>query len=81
MTTSKGTGSKRRKKAEVTRPPEQFLELAELLDYVGQVIARGVPGAVWVRAEIAALTEAADVPPKGTPPRHGWLFAPQGLSV
>ncbi|WP_339094582.1 exodeoxyribonuclease VII large subunit [Deinococcus sp. VB343] len=57
MTTSKGTGSKRRKKAEVTRPPEQFLELAELLDYVGQVIARGVPGAVWVRAEIAALTD------------------------
>ena len=33
-----------RKSAEPVRPPEQFLELAELLDYVGQVIARGVPG-------------------------------------
>lgn len=46
-----------RKKAEPVRPPEQFLELAELLDYVGQVIARGVPGGVWVRAEIASLTD------------------------
>ena len=45
------TGRKR-KKAEVTRPPEQFLELSEVLAYVGQVIARGVPGAVWVRAEV-----------------------------
>ncbi|SEJ58931.1 Exodeoxyribonuclease VII large subunit [Deinococcus reticulitermitis] len=46
-----------RKEAEPTRPPEQFLELAELLDYVGQVIARGVPGGVWVRAEIASVTD------------------------
>lgn len=49
--------SKSSKGAEPTRPPEQFLELSELLDYVGQVIARGVPGGVWVRAEIAALTD------------------------
>ncbi|PNY81289.1 exodeoxyribonuclease VII large subunit [Deinococcus koreensis] len=49
------TGRKRKK--EVTRPPEQFLELSEVLDYVGQVIARGVPGAVWVRAEVASLTD------------------------
>lgn len=40
-----------------TPPPTQFLELAELLDYVGQVLARGVPGAVWVRAEIASVTD------------------------
>ncbi|WP_233218791.1 exodeoxyribonuclease VII large subunit [Deinococcus arcticus] len=46
----------RRRKAE-SRPPEQFLELSELLAYVGQVIARGLPGAVWVRAEIAAVTD------------------------
>ena len=49
--------TRRRKKAEVTRPPEQFLELAEVLQYVGAVIARGVPGAVWVRAEVASLTD------------------------
>ncbi|WP_240741861.1 exodeoxyribonuclease VII large subunit [Deinococcus sp. KSM4-11] len=49
--------TRRRKKAEVTRPPEQFLELSEVLEYVGAVIARGVPGAVWVRAEIASLTD------------------------
>lgn len=47
----------RRKKAEGARPPEQFLDLADVLSYVGQVIARGVPGAVWVRAEIASLTD------------------------
>ncbi len=47
----------RRQKTEAQRPPEQFLELPELLNYVGQVIARGVPGAVWVRAEIASLTD------------------------
>lgn len=46
-----------RKKGETTRPPEHFLELAELLEYVGQVIARGVPGGVWVRAEIASVTD------------------------
>ncbi len=40
-----------------TRPPEQFLELSELLAYVGQVVARGLPGAVWVRAEIASVTD------------------------
>ncbi|GAA5514287.1 exodeoxyribonuclease 7 large subunit [Deinococcus carri] len=51
------TGGRRRKKAEATRPPEQFLDLADVLVYVGQVIARGVPGAVWVRAEIASLTD------------------------
>lgn len=48
---------RRRKKAETTRPPEQFLDLADVLAYVGQVIARGMPGAVWVRAEIASLTD------------------------
>lgn len=47
----------RRKKTEPARPPEQFLELSELLAYVGQVIARGVPGAVWVRAEVASVTD------------------------
>ena len=47
----------RRKKAETQRPPENFLELSEVLSYVGQVIARGVPGGVWVRAEIASLTD------------------------
>lgn len=46
-----------RRKADVTRPPEQFLELSEVLTYIAQVIARGMPGAVWVRAEIAALTD------------------------
>ncbi|MFC5848544.1 exodeoxyribonuclease VII large subunit [Deinococcus petrolearius] len=50
-------GRRGRKKAEATRPPEQFLDLADVLEYVGQVIARGVPGAVWVRAEIASLTD------------------------
>ncbi|GHG08462.1 exodeoxyribonuclease 7 large subunit [Deinococcus piscis] len=38
-------------------PPTQWLELSELLDYVGQVLGRGLPGAVWVRAEIAELTD------------------------
>lgn len=47
----------RRKQTESQRPPENFLELSELLNYVGQVIARGVPGAVWVRAEIASVTD------------------------
>ncbi|SMB88658.1 exodeoxyribonuclease VII large subunit [Deinococcus hopiensis] len=51
------TGRKRGKKAETTRPPEQFLDLADVLAYVGQVIARGMPGAVWVRAEVASLTD------------------------
>ncbi|MEW6422353.1 MAG: exodeoxyribonuclease VII large subunit, partial [Deinococcota bacterium] len=46
-----------RKKTESSRPPEHFLDLADLLVYVGQVITRGVPGAVWVRAEIASLTD------------------------
>lgn len=44
-------------KSTATRPPEHFLELSELLVYVGQVIARGVPGAVWVRAEVASVTD------------------------
>ncbi|CAM3567292.1 exodeoxyribonuclease VII large subunit [Deinococcus frigens] len=46
-----------RKKTEPTRPPEQFLELSEVLAYIGQVIARGMPGAVWVRAEVASVTD------------------------
>ena len=46
-----------RKKAEPVRPPEQFLELSEVLAYIGQVIARGMPGAVWVRAELASVTD------------------------
>lgn len=50
-------GRRGRKKAETPRPPEQFLDLADVLEYVAQVIARGVPGAVWVRAEIASLTD------------------------
>nr|WP_274704975.1 exodeoxyribonuclease VII large subunit [Deinococcus geothermalis] len=33
------------------------MDLADVLVYVGQVIARGVPGAVWVRAEVASLTD------------------------
>ena len=49
--------TRKRKKAEPTRPPEQFLELSEVLAYIGQVIARGVPGAVWVRAELASVTD------------------------
>ncbi|MFC4639957.1 exodeoxyribonuclease VII large subunit [Deinococcus hohokamensis] len=49
------TGRKRKK--DTTRPPEQFLELADVLTYVGQVIARGVPGGVWVRAELASVTD------------------------
>ena len=41
----------------VTRPPDSFLELSDLLGYVGQVINRGIPGAVWVRAELASVTD------------------------
>lgn len=37
--------------------PTQWLELSELLDYVGQVLGRGLPGAVWIRAEIAEITD------------------------
>ncbi len=37
--------------------PTQWLELAELLDYVGQVLGRGLPGGVWVRAEVTALRD------------------------
>lgn len=55
--TKKGTATPRKPKSEVTRPPEQFLELSQVLEYVGQVIARGVPGAVWVRAELASVTD------------------------
>jgi len=40
----------------VTRP-QQFLQLTELLEYVGMVIERGIPGSVWVQAEIASLTD------------------------
>lgn len=46
-----------RRKKGAARPPEQFLDLVDVLGYVEQVIARGVPGAVWVRAEIASLTD------------------------
>ncbi|ACO47333.1 exodeoxyribonuclease VII large subunit [Deinococcus deserti] len=49
------TGRKRKK--DTARPPEQFLELADVLTYVGQVIARGVPGGVWVRAELVSVTD------------------------
>lgn len=35
---------------------QPFLQLAELLDYTRQVLERGVPGAVWVRADIAQAT-------------------------
>lgn len=49
--------TKKRKKTEPTRPPEQFLELSEVLAYIGQVISRGMPGAVWVRAEVASVTD------------------------
>ena len=55
--TTRGTGAPRKPKSEAARPPEQFLELAQVLEYVGQVIARGVPGAVWVRAELASVTD------------------------
>ncbi|GGR08364.1 exodeoxyribonuclease VII large subunit [Deinococcus ruber] len=41
----------------MTRTPATFLELADLLAYVGQVIERGIPGAVWVRAELASVTD------------------------
>ncbi|BDP40281.1 exodeoxyribonuclease 7 large subunit [Deinococcus aetherius] len=51
------TGRRKKGRAETTRPPEHFLELADVLNYVGQVIARGVPGGVWVRAEIASITD------------------------
>ncbi|MFC6618149.1 exodeoxyribonuclease VII large subunit [Deinococcus radiophilus] len=46
-----------RRKADQNPPPTQWLELSELLDYVGQVLGRGLPGAIWVRAEIAELTD------------------------
>ena len=41
----------------MTRAPEQFLELSDLLGYVSQVITRGIPGAVWVRAELSSVTD------------------------
>ena len=41
----------------MTRPPEAFLELADLLNYVGQVVGQGIPGAVWVRAELSSVTD------------------------
>jgi exodeoxyribonuclease VII large subunit len=41
----------------VTRAPESFLELSDLLGYVGQVVNRGIPGAVWVRAELSSVTD------------------------
>lgn len=37
--------------------PQTSLNLRDLLAYVEQVLARGIPGAVWVRAEIASLTD------------------------
>ncbi len=41
----------------MTRAPESFLELADLLGYVSQVVTRGIPGAVWVRAELSSVTD------------------------
>ncbi|MFC4455047.1 exodeoxyribonuclease VII large subunit [Deinococcus sonorensis] len=41
----------------MTRPPAQFLELADLLFYVSQVLERGIPGAVWVRCELSSVTD------------------------
>ena len=41
----------------MTRAPEQFLELSDLLGYVSQVVTRGIPGAVWVRAELSSVTD------------------------
>ncbi|WP_425148208.1 exodeoxyribonuclease VII large subunit [Deinococcus sp.] len=41
----------------MTHPPATFLELSDLLAYVGQVIERGIPGAVWVRAELSSVTD------------------------
>ncbi|ADV68742.1 exodeoxyribonuclease VII large subunit [Deinococcus maricopensis] len=46
-----------RKRRAEDRAPTQFLELSELLGYVAQVLHQGVPGGVWVRAEIAQLTD------------------------
>jgi exodeoxyribonuclease VII large subunit len=37
--------------------PQTSLNLRDLLFYVEQVLARGIPGAVWVRAEIASITD------------------------
>ncbi|AZI42908.1 exodeoxyribonuclease VII large subunit [Deinococcus psychrotolerans] len=37
--------------------PQTTLNLRDLLFYVEQVLSRGIPGAVWVRAEIASLTD------------------------
>ncbi|PYE55276.1 exodeoxyribonuclease VII large subunit [Deinococcus yavapaiensis] len=41
----------------MTRGPQTSLNLDELLGYVGMVIERGIPGSVWVRAEIASVTD------------------------
>ncbi|MGY2892615.1 exodeoxyribonuclease VII large subunit [Deinococcus sp. UYEF24] len=41
----------------MTRAPESFLELSDLLGYVGQVVNRGIPGAVWVRCELSSVTD------------------------
>ena len=54
-----------------TRTPEHFLELSDLLAYVGQVIERGIPGAVWVRAELASVTDR----------RHLYLDVVQSASL
>ena len=40
-----------------TAAPQTTLNLRDLLFYVEQVLSRGIPGAVWVRAEIASLTD------------------------
>lgn len=37
--------------------PEQYLHLGELLAYVEQVICHGIPGNVWVKAELAAIND------------------------
>lgn len=41
----------------MTRGPQTSLNLDELLGYVGMVIERGIPGSVWVRAELASVTD------------------------
>ena len=41
----------------MTPAPQTYLELTDLLAYVGQVIERGIPGAVWVRAELSSVTD------------------------
>ena len=50
-------GRRVREPEAASRPPQQYLELSDLLGYVGQVLGRGIPGAVWVRCELLAVTD------------------------